>query len=704
MSSEIDIVSPHQITDTSKDSPKITSAATKWKGKEKEVVPPEPSDASNSPAQEPSTNGSATLRAGRWPLEHFPPPPPDGNWKPKDGGTPATKIPPKKTGVPPSPSATLNPPLMPLTYPPPPPLSEDNPSWLTQMVGDVRRQRSHLEIQLALAQAEATEALVDVTLANTELSEEMRTMQSFLDRVAHIAGNGFVRRLVSEVDHMARHFGREEEESSDDDLEGRDDRTSNDDADEEDEDDSEETTTSDEDDADKSSSSADEVGSEPDDSNSPPHPGSDAGESSTSEPRDISKSPEREPQVEHTATAPVVESPSPTHRASESDAQPVPAVEPSAANPSLTPRQPETQAATAPSEISASSSSSADTFSTGQPDEPVSAPPAARSRESIRAEVLAQLNEPLNVSAVVSRRSRVVGPMHRIVGVQSSIDHGRERRKRTFFDSDLDSDSSEESDDANSSQEATESPKKRAKTAHQPSPSPPRKRSREVLELDDADDSKQELDSEEEVSVQVTPRAGRDDSLSQVGESSRAARKCRICGDDESVYASDGEVEDGHPGKRSVKRRRKDVPDTTPKGGWLNWFMRSSPSRQPEASTSTLAVASSSRPSRVRSSTHPGGSRSTSSSQPPAQGEASSTALVLYHERGLSAPRSPSEPNSPSSSQAVVRRHQPAPEPPASSSTTAVGRRRPRPLRRDPWRLKENAFRDPILYRVPDSP
>lgn len=139
--------------------------------------------------------------AHQWPLQYFPPPPDDGHWMTTSGGKPANKIPPKPTGLPPPPSATFHPPLMPLAYPPPPPLRED-PTWLPQMVGDVQRQRSHVEMQLALAQAEATSALVEATLAHADLEKETGLMQTFLNHVAHIAGSGFVRRLLSDVEDV----------------------------------------------------------------------------------------------------------------------------------------------------------------------------------------------------------------------------------------------------------------------------------------------------------------------------------------------------------------------------------------------------------------------------------------------------------------------------------------------------------------------
>ena len=64
---------------------------------------------------------------------------------------------------------------MPLAYPPPSPLRED-PTWLPQMVGDVQRQRSHIEMQPALAQAEATSTLVEATLAHADLEKETGLM------------------------------------------------------------------------------------------------------------------------------------------------------------------------------------------------------------------------------------------------------------------------------------------------------------------------------------------------------------------------------------------------------------------------------------------------------------------------------------------------------------------------------------------------
>ncbi|KIK19464.1 hypothetical protein PISMIDRAFT_683116 [Pisolithus microcarpus 441] len=145
------------------------------------------------------------LGASQWPLEYFPPPPDDGHWVPKTGGKPVNKIPAKPTGVPPPPSPTLQPPVMQLTYPPPPPFTADDPKWLPEMVGDVQRQRNHLQSQLALAHAEASSALVEATLVQGELQCEIGLMQTFLNHVAYIAGNGFVRRLLSDVDGVIAH-------------------------------------------------------------------------------------------------------------------------------------------------------------------------------------------------------------------------------------------------------------------------------------------------------------------------------------------------------------------------------------------------------------------------------------------------------------------------------------------------------------------
>ncbi|KAI6152930.1 hypothetical protein EDD17DRAFT_1513071 [Pisolithus thermaeus] len=155
------------------------------------------------------------LGANQWPLEYFPPPPDDGHWVPKTGGKPVNKIPAKPTGLPPPPSPTLQPPVMQLTYPPPPPFTEDDPTWFPEMVSDVQRQRNHLQSQLALAHAEASSALVEATLVQAELQREIGLMQTFLNHVAYIAGNGFVRRLLSDVDSLIAHrLNPDDEEAS----------------------------------------------------------------------------------------------------------------------------------------------------------------------------------------------------------------------------------------------------------------------------------------------------------------------------------------------------------------------------------------------------------------------------------------------------------------------------------------------------------
>ncbi|KAL4065542.1 hypothetical protein V8B97DRAFT_1146523 [Scleroderma yunnanense] len=189
-------------------SPKSRNSVDRAPSKSKaRTMPQATNEASSSKTDErakqqrkrPYERDSQDSGASQWPLQYFPPPPEDGHWVPKSGGKIINKIPPKLTGLPPPPSPTFHPPLMLLAYPPPPPLSED-PTWLPQMVKDVQRQRSHVETQLALAQAEASSALVEATLAHAELEKETGLMQTFLNHVAYIAGKGFVRRLLSNVD------------------------------------------------------------------------------------------------------------------------------------------------------------------------------------------------------------------------------------------------------------------------------------------------------------------------------------------------------------------------------------------------------------------------------------------------------------------------------------------------------------------------
>lgn len=156
------------------------------------------------------------IGTSQWPLEYFPPPPDDGHWVPKTGGKPINKIPAKPSGLPPPPSPTLQPPVMQLTYPPPPPFTAGDPTWLPEMVNDVQRQRTHLQTQLGLAHAEASSALVEATLVQAELQREIGLMQTFLNHAAHIAGNGFVRRLLSDVDSIIAHrLNPDDDEASD---------------------------------------------------------------------------------------------------------------------------------------------------------------------------------------------------------------------------------------------------------------------------------------------------------------------------------------------------------------------------------------------------------------------------------------------------------------------------------------------------------
>ncbi|KAF9242836.1 hypothetical protein BU15DRAFT_60130 [Melanogaster broomeanus] len=198
-----------------------TTTTTKGKGKEKEpsLPPPEASgagrtflDASaadaptsidpNAPSEEVPALDPSTVNPDQWPFEPFPSPPPDGYWLPKCGPPPPSKFPNHLSNVPSTStySLPLVPPLMPLTYPPPPPLSETDPTWLFQMMGDVMRHRSHLELGVAEAQAEVTNAHLEGGLAEAELEEEMDNMQEFLNTVARVAGNGFIRRMLKDVD------------------------------------------------------------------------------------------------------------------------------------------------------------------------------------------------------------------------------------------------------------------------------------------------------------------------------------------------------------------------------------------------------------------------------------------------------------------------------------------------------------------------
>ena len=151
-----------------------------------------------------------------WPFEHFPPPPLDGHWIPKFAPPPPSKFPPRLPNVPSN--LTLDPSVMALTYPPPPPLAVEDPTWLNQMLADVMRQRSHLEMCLSEAQADVANAYVEAGLADSELEEESAKMQAFLNMVASVAGSGFVRRMLEDVEHsvevMSKPRGDEDDTSA----------------------------------------------------------------------------------------------------------------------------------------------------------------------------------------------------------------------------------------------------------------------------------------------------------------------------------------------------------------------------------------------------------------------------------------------------------------------------------------------------------
>lgn len=78
------------------------------------------------------------------------------------------------------------------------------------------RQRSHLEMCLSEAYADVTNAYAEAGLADAELEEERAMMQAFLDVVASVAGKGFVRRMLEDVDEsvqvMSRLGGTDESE------------------------------------------------------------------------------------------------------------------------------------------------------------------------------------------------------------------------------------------------------------------------------------------------------------------------------------------------------------------------------------------------------------------------------------------------------------------------------------------------------------
>ncbi|KAG6372595.1 hypothetical protein JVT61DRAFT_7709 [Boletus reticuloceps] len=154
-----------------------------------------------SPAIEhPKVRFQSTIdRPVEWPLEHFPQPPLDGYWIPKFAPPPPSKFPSPLPNVPSK--FTLDPPIMALTYPPPLPLTVEDSTWLDTMLADVMRQRAHLETCLSEAQADVANAYVEAGLADAELEEERAKMQTFLNLVASVAGTGFVRRMLEDVEH-----------------------------------------------------------------------------------------------------------------------------------------------------------------------------------------------------------------------------------------------------------------------------------------------------------------------------------------------------------------------------------------------------------------------------------------------------------------------------------------------------------------------
>jgi hypothetical protein len=152
-----------------------TATTSDPKGKGKEVYPSAHEDMSD------SEESGCDTRA-EFPFEQFPSPPGD---KSRDARVPNA-------------TASLDPPLMEFTYPPPPHLAND-PSWYGQMVADVHRNRAHVKTELELARTEAAEALADVTLAEIELQAERKQMQDFLNRMTSVAGKNFVRKMIRKV-------------------------------------------------------------------------------------------------------------------------------------------------------------------------------------------------------------------------------------------------------------------------------------------------------------------------------------------------------------------------------------------------------------------------------------------------------------------------------------------------------------------------
>lgn len=176
---------------------------TKGKGKDKEVdASSHTSDVHTDAEEDPW---------GQFPLEVFPSPPADGFCHERQAN-PTPPIDPSVKFNPP-----LDPPLMALTFPPPPHLAKD-PKWYANMFSEVHRHRDHLNSQLDRAQSEAVAALAEVTLAQIELSAEFDQMQNFINRVASVAGHKFARKLLSSVqcEDAADDESEEERQDADD--------------------------------------------------------------------------------------------------------------------------------------------------------------------------------------------------------------------------------------------------------------------------------------------------------------------------------------------------------------------------------------------------------------------------------------------------------------------------------------------------------
>ncbi|KAG2155352.1 uncharacterized protein EDB93DRAFT_102462 [Suillus bovinus] len=183
-----------------------STAATsdpKGKGKEKDIDPSAHQDVSDS-----EKSGGDTW-AG-YPFERFPSPPGD---KSCDARVPDT-------------TASLDPPLMAFTYPPPPPLAND-PTWFAQMVSDVHRNRAYVNKELELARTEAAEALADATLADAELKAERDKMQNFLNRLGSVAGKNFVRKVIRKVEQSLEAHSDGSDNEDEEELQDVDDEDSN---------------------------------------------------------------------------------------------------------------------------------------------------------------------------------------------------------------------------------------------------------------------------------------------------------------------------------------------------------------------------------------------------------------------------------------------------------------------------------------------